>query len=71
MIDCAAVEKIEDWRKPDDFSGTASGTADLMLYNSNRQNKCPKTLGNKGLSGIYAISKNAAATLSQHAMEKV
>lgn len=31
-------------------------------------NKCPKTLGNKGLSGIYAIWENAPATLLQHAM---
>ena len=30
-------------------------------------NKCPKALGNKGLSGIYAILKIAAATLLQHA----
>ena len=29
-------------------------------------NKCPKTLGNKGLSGTYAIWKNFAATLLQH-----
>ena len=29
-------------------------------------NKCPKTLGNKGLSGIYAIKKNTSATLLQH-----
>jgi len=28
--------------------------------------KCPKTLGNKGLSGIYAIWENASATLLQH-----
>ena len=29
-------------------------------------NKCPKTLGNKGLSGISAIWGNASATLLQH-----
>ena len=34
-------------------------------------NKCPKTLGNKGLSGIYAILKNVSATLLQHVMEKL
>ena len=28
--------------------------------------KCPKTLGNKGLSDISAICKNTAATLLQH-----
>jgi len=28
--------------------------------------KCPKTLANKGISGISAIMKNAAATLLQH-----
>ena len=33
-------------------------------------NKCPKTLGNKGLSGIYAIKKNTSATLLQLAMLK-
>ena len=33
-------------------------------------NKCPKTLGNKGLSGIYAIKGNVVATLLQLAMEK-
>ena len=33
-------------------------------------NKCPKSLGNKGLSGIYAIWENAAATLLQLGMEK-
>ena len=32
--------------------------------------KCPKTLGNKGLSGIYAIWKKAAATLLQLARRK-
>ena len=34
-------------------------------------NKCPKSLGNTGLSGIYAIKKNTFATLLQHAMVKV
>lgn len=29
-------------------------------------NKCPKNLGNKGFSGIFAICKNAVATLLQH-----
>ena len=33
-------------------------------------NKCPKTLGNKGLSGTYAIKKNTSATLLQLAMLK-
>jgi hypothetical protein len=31
-------------------------------------NKCPKTPGNTGLSGIYAIWKKSAATLLQHVM---
>lgn len=31
-------------------------------------NKCPKTLENTGLSGIYAILKIATATLLQLAM---
>ena len=33
--------------------------------------KCSKTLANKGLSGIYAIWKKAAATLLQHVERKV
>ena len=33
-------------------------------------NKCPKTLGNKGLSGISVIQKNAVATHLQRAREK-
>jgi len=33
-------------------------------------NKCPETLGNKGLSGILCFDKNASATLLQLAMEK-
>jgi hypothetical protein len=33
-------------------------------------NKCPKTLGNTGLSGIYAILKIATVTLLQLAMLK-
>ena len=31
-------------------------------------NKCPKTLGNKGLSGIFCFGENASATLLQHVM---
>jgi len=33
-------------------------------------NKCPKTLGNKGLSGILCFDENVSATLLQRAMEK-
>jgi len=33
-------------------------------------NKCPKTLVNKGLSGIYAIWEKAAATLLQQVTQK-
>jgi len=33
-------------------------------------NKCPKTLANKGLSGIYAIWENTAATLLQQVKKK-
>ena len=33
--------------------------------------KCPKTLGNTGFSGIYAIQENSAATLLQHATQKL
>ncbi len=33
--------------------------------------KCPKTLGNKGLSGILCFSANAFATLLQHATLKM
>ena len=34
-------------------------------------NKCPKTLGNTGLSGILCFDENASATLLQHVMWKV
>ena len=34
-------------------------------------NKCPKTLGNKGLSGILCFDETASATLLQLATEKV
>jgi hypothetical protein len=33
-------------------------------------NKCPKTLGNKGLSGIFCFDETASATLLQRAIEK-
>jgi hypothetical protein len=32
--------------------------------------KCPKTLGNKGLSGILCFDENVSATLLQRAIEK-
>jgi hypothetical protein len=50
------------------FSGTANGAAPIRRTISNQQAKCPKTLGNTGLSGISAIWENAAATLLQLAM---
>ena len=36
----------------------------------NPANKCPKILGNTGLSGILCFGKNVSATLLQLSMEK-
>jgi len=33
--------------------------------------KCPKTLGNTGLSGILCVNENAFATLLQQVKQKI
>ena len=53
LIDCVVVEKIEDQRKLDDFFGSPQAGPHQFIaqHTTNRQFKCPETLGNKGLSG--------------------
>ena len=72
LIYCAAVDKIEEKRKPEDFIGhrKRGRNCNTEQHNANRQNKCPKTLENTGLSGILCFNEKCFATLLQQVKKK-